>query len=151
MKLRTSRSLAICGAATAPPRLREMDDYADLLGINLKKAYDGGDRETLTKYRDEIIPELKRRVDAYRDAMVKQWRQENRMFGFEMQDIAFGGLKNRLVTAASLLDAYIKGEVAAIEELAAPRLPVEAPHPKHGILTRKDSRKDIVTTGVLSL
>ena len=120
------------------------------MGANLKKAYDSGDRQTLAKYRDEIIPELICRVDAYRDAMTRQWRRENRMFGFDLQDIAFGGLRNRISTAKMLLDDYLKGEIAAIEELEAPRLPVEPPHPKHGILTRKDFWKDIVTTGVLS-
>ena len=40
-------------------------------------------------------------------------------FGFEIQDIRLGGLKQRLTTAKEKIAAYVNGEIDAIEEYDA--------------------------------
>ena len=50
-------------------------------------------------------------------AFEKQWKRENKSFGFEIQTIRIGGLDRRLADTARILKQYANGELACIEEL----------------------------------
>lgn len=93
------------------------------LGKNLKAAYDGGEKEFLTKAATNIIPELIRRVDEFHQCLMKQWMTENKPFGFEVQELRIGGMIQRLKTTAERLQMYLNGEIPNIPELEEKRLP----------------------------
>ena len=65
------------------------------LGVELKKAYDAGDKDALKKYAEKIIPELVKRYEKFYTDMKAQWDKYNKPCGFEVQDIRFGGLIQR--------------------------------------------------------
>jgi len=119
------------------------------VGIGLKAAYDAKDNAGLEKYRDEILPELLSRVESFYDTYRVQWEQENRAFGWDVQDIALGGLQTRIKTAIRRLDGYLAGKYASLEELEAPRLPLAEPHPTHGVLLNSPRWRSIVTPGIM--
>ncbi len=54
---------------------------------------------------------------------------ENKAFGFEIHDIRFGGLKERLKAAKDTVERYLAGDLEKIEELEAPRLPFDPGEP----------------------
>jgi hypothetical protein len=92
------------------------------LGIRLKKAYDKNDTEELKKIAYEDCIELLHRIEAYHEAFRRQWYQENKPFGFDVQDIRIGGLKERINAVTWSLDQYLKGDLPHIEELEVDRL-----------------------------
>jgi hexosaminidase len=92
------------------------------LGIRLKKAYDGKDTETLRKIADEECPRLLIRIEQFHDAFRSQWYKENKPFGFDVQDIRIGGLKERIRAVIWAVDSYLNKEIEKIEELEQERL-----------------------------
>lgn len=92
------------------------------LGKQLKSAYDAGDREALANIADKIIPALIKRVEKLHRTLRKQWMQENKPEGFDVQDIRFGGLEKRLESVRITLHDYLDGKIGEIEELTLPRL-----------------------------
>lgn len=95
------------------------------LGVQLKAAYDANDKAALSRLADEVIPELLSRFDVYYEAFRRQWYLESRPSGFDVQDLRFGGLKQRLLNAQRTVRAYVAGEIEAISELKVPRLPFD--------------------------
>ena len=94
------------------------------LGVLLKKAYDKKDRSELKKIHDQMLPLAIEKTEALHQTLRTQWMRENKAFGFEVQDIRFGGLSARLQAARQMLSEYLEGRVESIEELEAPRLPL---------------------------
>lgn len=92
------------------------------MGVRLKKAYDGKDKDTVRSIAREEIPDLKKRVNALHAAMQKTWLEENKPFGMDVIDLRFGGLQARLDTAAARLGDYVSGKIAVVEELEPQRL-----------------------------
>ena len=80
--------------------------------------------------------------------------KENKAYGFEVQDIRIGGIMTRLLHCADRLDAYLRGEVGEIEELAAELLDVHGtrdnPHGERRYL-RYNKWPEIVTAGNLAI
>lgn len=95
------------------------------IGVRLKKAYDEQDREELAHLANETIPEILRRLEIYYRAFKDQWYRESRTGGFDVQDIRFGGLRQRLLTAQETVLDYLSGRISFIMELAQPRLPYD--------------------------
>lgn len=52
----------------------------------------------------------------------KLWAKYYKPFGWEVQDIRYGGLEKRLRMTALKLGAYVSGEIASIPELEQSRL-----------------------------
>lgn len=92
------------------------------LGLKLKAAYDNKDEEELNVLANVQIPEVITRVRALRQAHRKQWMQTRKAFGWEVIDIRYGGLVNRLESAMDRVNDYIQNDIEAIEELAQERL-----------------------------
>lgn len=101
------------------------DFYAKLCSF-LQLKYTIGKR-TREAYRCDDKKELKRLVSEYQDmfsrldefykAYKKVWFENNKPFGFDVQDIRIGGLKQRICYCGERLDDYIKGKILKIEEL----------------------------------
>ncbi|MCR5556523.1 MAG: beta-N-acetylhexosaminidase [Butyrivibrio sp.] len=94
------------------------------LGIRLRGAYQTEEKDALADICNKVIPELVLRLDAFYEAFKKQWMCENKSFGFEVQTIRLGGLKQRLLDIQSYLKDYLSGKLQSIEELETKALPV---------------------------
>ncbi len=88
----------------------------------LKKAYDEGDKEFLNLCVQKLLPELTNAYATLREIHQKQWMENNKAFGFEVLDIRYGGLIQRIKTAQNKILEYLNGEINTIEELDAERL-----------------------------
>lgn len=92
------------------------------LGVELKEAYDNGNRDELNVIANETIPELLARVDDFYESFRAQWNTENKIFGFDMSEIRIGGLKMRIAAAARRINEFLNGEIDKIDELEQERL-----------------------------
>ena len=77
----------------------------------------------LKRLANEVIPEVTERVRKHLKAFRGQWYKENKTAGFSTQDARIGGLIERLGACAELVNMYLAGEVARIEELECETLP----------------------------
>ena len=94
------------------------------LGIRLRDAYQNLGKEALEEICDTDIPELISRLDVFYEAFKNQWMSENKSFGFEVQTIRIGGLKQRLIDIRNYIKDYLYGTIEIIEELETKALPV---------------------------
>lgn len=94
------------------------------IGITLRNAFLKGDKTRLLGIK-ETIPLMVEKLDFFHVTFRKNWLRENKIFGFEVQDIRFGTLRARLVYTEQILDCYLKGEVSSIPELEEPTLYVD--------------------------
>lgn len=92
------------------------------LGGRLKAAYDRGDRQEIGRIAERDIPETIARVRDFFDTFEKQWRRENKPFGFETQCQRIGGLLYRLEYVQGRLREYLAGGATSIPELEEERL-----------------------------
>jgi hypothetical protein len=92
------------------------------MGIRLKEAYDNGDKDTLASIANFECPELIRRIDDFHDAFRNQWFKENKPFGFDVQDLRIGGLKERVRAVIWRVENYLNGSITEIDELEQERL-----------------------------
>ncbi len=86
------------------------------LGVRTRRAYKSGDKNQVKQiaadYRETV-----RRVEIFYQAFAALWQRENKPFGFEVQDIRFGGLIQRLKSCQARLELYADGKLEKIEEL----------------------------------
>ncbi|MCR8844550.1 beta-N-acetylhexosaminidase [Paenibacillus sp. SC116] len=92
------------------------------IGIELKRAYDAGDKETLQRIAVEVLPAIAAGVKDLRAAHRSQWLRMFKPFGWEVIDIRYGGVISRLDTASMRLIDYVEGRIGQIEELEQERL-----------------------------
>ncbi|MGX8792523.1 beta-N-acetylhexosaminidase [Oceanobacillus oncorhynchi] len=92
------------------------------IGVELKAAYDAGNQEKLQEIARQVIPEVTGRVKELHAAHRKQWLSLNKPFGWEVIDIRYGGLLQRLDTARLRIEEYVRGDLEAIDELEQERL-----------------------------
>ena len=94
------------------------------LGDRTRKAYESKDLQVL----QEIIKDYDRvvqRLEVFYRAYRRQWYIENKGFGWEVQDMRLGGLKQRICHCKEQLMAYAAGEVEKIDQLEEKRLDFE--------------------------
>jgi hypothetical protein len=70
-----------------------------------------------------VIPPIAAAVEELRAAHRTQWLKMFKPFGWEVLDIRYGGVINRLDTASVRLLAFANNEIDRIEELEQERLP----------------------------
>ncbi len=92
------------------------------MGIRLKRAYDSKDHGELERIAESECRELLDRIEIFQKALHKQWHLENKPFGFDVQDIRIGGLKERLRAVSRAVEPYLQGRICRIEELEQKRL-----------------------------
>ncbi|MHA6481911.1 family 20 glycosylhydrolase [Paenibacillus sp. strain BS8-2] len=92
------------------------------VGIELKRAYDGGDKAELKRIALDVLPAISQGVMELRAAHRAQWLGMFKPFGWEVIDIRYGGVVSRLDTAAMRLIDYADGHLDRIEELEQERL-----------------------------
>ncbi len=98
------------------------------LGIRLKEAYDSKNIEILIKIRDKEINILLKRINRFYEKFKIQWYVENKVAGFDVQEIRIGGLIMRLKSLKQTLNDYLSGKLLRIEELEQERLSFSPDH-----------------------
>ncbi|WP_239618132.1 beta-N-acetylhexosaminidase [Cohnella mopanensis] len=92
------------------------------VGIELKRAYDAKDNAKLQEIATEVLPAIAEAVRELRNAHRVQWLRMFKPFGWEVIDIRYGGVVNRIDTAIYRLLDYVEGRIDRIEELEQERL-----------------------------
>ena len=87
------------------------------LGVKTRKAYKANDRSALKKLAEADYAELLNRLDIFYDAFEEFWTTEKKPFGFEVQDIRLGGVKQRVAHCKRRLENYLTGKEESIPEL----------------------------------
>lgn len=93
------------------------------LGLRLRAAYRAGDREALLRGAADLRRSAKRlRIfyETYRD----NWMKEKKPHGFEIQQYRMAGMEQRLYDCARMIDDYLAGKLARLEELEEELLPI---------------------------
>ena len=93
------------------------------LGLRIRGAYKAGDKAALERIAREDLPTLLLYVDDFYYAFEQQWHLENKSFGFEVQCVRIGGLKQRIDYVKDILERYLAKEVTQIDELETEYLP----------------------------
>jgi len=93
------------------------------LGARIRNSYSTGDRITLSEIEKYTIPSIIENLEEFLKVFEKQWRIDNKTFGFEVQCIHIGGLKQRLFYTKDMIHRYLQNEVMQIDELTVKYLP----------------------------
>lgn len=121
--VRDSSGSSLCYVLKTQASLcRVLQDKANL-GMVIRAAYGAGDREKLREIAGEAIPQLLEKLDRFYQDFRKQWMSENKAFGFEVQSLRIGGLRQRILEVQQRMEEYLSGELAEIDELEKPVLP----------------------------
>ncbi len=114
---------------------KHMDDYGDytylfetqlallkvlkkkvLLGVELRAAYQKKNFEKLAQLVKDL-KQTKKLIVEFKNAFMHQWHQDNKAFGYEVQDLRIGGIIQRVDTAILKVTNYLNKEIDRIEEL----------------------------------
>jgi hypothetical protein len=90
----------------------------------LKKAYDEKNMAELLNICDNVLPELRKRVEEFTKVYRDLWYYAYKGFGFEVIDGRLGAVIANIETTKYRLKQFINGEAAFIEELEEKRLPL---------------------------
>ncbi|MEK5444576.1 beta-N-acetylhexosaminidase [Fredinandcohnia sp. FSL W7-1320] len=116
------------------------------LGIELKLAYDNGDK-TGVKVCLEKLEFLRVEIDALRKAHRDVWFTVNKPFGWEVLDMRYGGLLTRMETSQYRLNLWLNGNISTLAELEEVRLRYDGPEqfPENVTLGRGETYNRIAT------
>lgn len=120
------------------------------LGARTRAAYRAGDREALTALVKDYQA-VEDRLEAFYDSLRLQWEKDNKPWGFEVQDIRLGGLRQRVRHCRKSLERYLAGALSAVEELEAPQLDFmgKGENFQRQAISYYNSWKDTVSANVL--
>lgn len=93
------------------------------LGMKLYDAYQAKDRAAIRHIVDSQMKPLVDLIEDVRAARMKEWYLTNKSYGFEVLDLRMGGMKQRIASAAGILEQYLDGSLEAVEALEEERLP----------------------------
>lgn len=92
------------------------------LGLAATDAYKAGDKATLGKIANEVVPQLVELLDKARVARRAVWMYESKLNGFEIIDGRFGTQMARCRSFADLINMYLEGQIDKLEPLEEERL-----------------------------
>lgn len=107
-------------------KLCEVLSIKSELGLQIKSAYDYDDRVKLESIVKTDLPGAIAKLKEFRKTFKKQWNCENKVFGYEVIDIRFGALIQRLESSMERITEYLSGDVKSLPELENERLPYNA-------------------------
>ena len=87
------------------------------LGVKTRKAYEAHDKQALQSLIDNEYKQALKRLDEFYSAFEEQWYHDNKAYGFEVQDLRLGGLKQRIAHSRKILSDYVSGKIDKVEEL----------------------------------
>lgn len=97
--------------------LAEVMEYKFDLGVRTRKAYSEGDKKQLKYLANTVYPLVIKRIKKFYKAQREYWYLENMQNGFEVEDVRFGGLIQRLENCRALLKEYCAGKIERLAEL----------------------------------
>ena len=97
--------------------LAEVMEYKFDLGVRTRKAYSEGDKKQLKYLAHTVYPLVIKRIKKFYKAQREYWYLENMQNGFEVEDVRFGGLIQRLENCRALLKEYCAGKIERLAEL----------------------------------
>jgi len=103
--------------------LCEVLEHKCNIGLEMKDAYDKGDKKLLSLYASEKLPELAELVEKLWILNRELWFEHHDAFGFEVLDRRYGNLSFRIKTSIYRLNQFINGKAEKLEELEEKRLP----------------------------
>lgn len=89
----------------------------------LVPAYKAGDRAVLMEIAQRLLPLLKDKTVRVHEAHRAMWMDNLKVTGWSNLDVRYGGMASRCDTARQLIERYLAGTDAVIEELEEVRLP----------------------------
>lgn len=103
-------------------KLLDVIEQKATLGKRIRTLYEKKDKERLRETAQTRIPELQERIEDLYCTFKKQWNIENKSYGFEIQAIRIGGLKQRLKDVKEMLDGYVQRDepIEVLEEKQIP-------------------------------
>lgn len=107
-------------------RLCHLLSYKCDFTIRLRDAYLAGDKAVMETMAKDEIPEIIVCLEQFVTAFRAQWYDENKTYGFSIQEIRLGGLRERMISTKERILAYLDGSIDKIEELHEPVLPIGA-------------------------
>ena len=87
------------------------------IGVKTREAYLKGDKVKLLSLLKNEYPLILKYLDRFYKAFRVQWFAENKAYGFEVQDYRLGGLKGRVKHCKQILQDFLDGKTANVEEL----------------------------------
>lgn len=93
------------------------------LGMNLVDAYQNKNLMAMEEIKNNQLIPLIKYMENMRDKRFEEWQLSNKSLGFEVLDLRFGGMIQRLRTTIHVVEQYTKGEIDSILELEEERLP----------------------------
>lgn len=93
------------------------------LGVRIKEAYDGKEKDILKEIGSNEIPEIVRSLEEMKQLREELWMADAKPFGYELLDIRIGGVITRLKSAGRRIERYLAGDIMRLEELEETRLP----------------------------
>ena len=94
--------------------------YKSTLSLDIKDAYDNKNIDDMKKCLTNVCNSIKY-VKEFHDYYRACWKKENKVTGFEIQDVRLGGLLSRLNYIKDLLEEYVLKNGIVIEELEIER------------------------------
>ena len=93
------------------------------LGVRTRDAYKAGDKAELKRLAKSEYVQVSKRIKIFASAFEKQWMNDNKPHGFDIQDLRIGGLLNRIDACRRRILDYVNGKLDRIEELEEEILP----------------------------
>lgn len=91
------------------------------LGVKTRQVYESKDKDALKALIGEYR-KLSKKLDTFYKLYKKQWFNDNKPHGFDIQDIRLGGLMTRIESCAERLQDLYEGKIEVIEELEEKQL-----------------------------
>lgn len=92
------------------------------LGNRIREAYTNKDLNALKFICENDLSLLEVYLERFYETFRTRWNKENKSFGFEVHDMRFGGLIQRIKNCKRILTEYINGEIEDIRELEETKL-----------------------------
>lgn len=92
------------------------------IGVRIKNAYDANDRTALTHLAEQVLPDIRVRLEGLRLAHMEMWIECRKPFGMERLDLQYGSLIASADTAVYRIQSFLKGDVDVLEEMEEERL-----------------------------
>lgn len=102
-------------------KLCEVMELKHDLGYRTRKEYAENNLEALKRLLSDYDGTVLR-IENYLEAFREMWYRDHKPFGFEIQELRFGGLMTRIKSCRKRLNDYISGKIERIEELEEPML-----------------------------
>ncbi|MBQ4153748.1 MAG: beta-N-acetylhexosaminidase [Clostridia bacterium] len=132
-------------------RLCEVDSVKADFGVRLRTAYKTKNKKALKELVNECDL-ITQKINILYKAFQIQWDTENHPGGFDIQDIRFGTIKQRMENTKNKITAYLNGNIDKIEELEEELLyPYLNPHGTDDFSQGHRWWRDIVSPNVLSM